>query len=159
MVPNDWVNRRQAWLVRKLGQNPMMAYWHYNRHPHVTVSTLDVHRLVMCAFPLSATTCRYRSTLFTLRGETLGPFRWALGRFLRPIVIGVAKKVFGEDGRLYPQIQRGLASSPHAGVIGTREERIYYFQKFVLENSRGPRELPIAAEASVGIGVDATTDT
>jgi hypothetical protein len=26
-------------------------------------------------------------------------------------------------------------------VIGTREERVYHFQKYVLDNTRGPREL------------------
>jgi phenylpropionate dioxygenase-like ring-hydroxylating dioxygenase large terminal subunit len=142
VVPDDRVNRWQAWLVRALGERPTMEYWHYNRHPHVTVSTLDVHRLVMCVYPLTPTTCRYRSTLFTLRGTKGGALRWALGRLLRPIVISVAKKVFGEDGGLYPAIQRGLAASPHQGVIGTREERIYYFQQFVLDGCRGPRELP-----------------
>ena len=29
-------------------------------------------------------------------------------------------------------------------MIGTREERIYTFQKFVLDGTRGPRELPQA---------------
>jgi phenylpropionate dioxygenase-like ring-hydroxylating dioxygenase large terminal subunit len=141
MVPLDFVGHQQAWLVRRLGETPTMEYWHYNRHPHVTLSTLDVHRLMMCVYPLSPTTCRYRSTLFTLRGRNPGPVRWAVGRFLRPIVISVAKKVFGEDGGLYPAIQRGLESSPHRGVIGTREERIYHFQKFVLDHTRGAREL------------------
>jgi phenylpropionate dioxygenase-like ring-hydroxylating dioxygenase large terminal subunit len=148
VIPDDWVNRRQAWLVRALGERPTMEYWHYNRHPHVTVSTLDVHRLVMCAYPLTPTTCRYRSTLFTLRGTKGGAWRWALARALRPLVISVAKKVFGEDGGLYPEIQRGLAASPHAGVIGTREERIYYFQRFVLDGCKGPRELPLIEPAS-----------
>jgi phenylpropionate dioxygenase-like ring-hydroxylating dioxygenase large terminal subunit len=149
-VPDDRVNRWQAWIVRALGERPTMEYWHYNRHPHITVSSLDVHRLVMCAYPLTPTTCRYRSTLFTLRGATPGPFGRALGRLLRPVVIGVAKKVFGEDGGLYPAIQRGLAASPHAGVIGTREERIFYFQQFVLDGCRGPRELPQVDPVAAG---------
>lgn len=141
-VPTDWVGRRQAGLVRALGGADTGEYWHYNRHPHVTVSTLDVHRLLMCVFPLTPTTCRYRSTLFTLRGPRRGPAAWLRYRLLRPIVVGVAKKVFGEDGGLYPAVQQGLAASPHRGVIGTREERIFYFQQFVLNGCRGPRELP-----------------
>ena len=36
-----------------------------------------------------------------------------------------------------------MAASPHPGVIGTREERIYYFQKYVLENTRGASELSV----------------
>jgi phenylpropionate dioxygenase-like ring-hydroxylating dioxygenase large terminal subunit len=155
MISNDWINRCQAWMVRRMGQRPTWEYWHYNRHPHLTVSTLDVHRLIMCVYPLTPTTCRYRSMLFTLRGTNPGPLAWALGRFLRPIVIQVAKKVFGEDGGLYPAIQRGLEASPHRGVIGTREERIYYFQKFVLDGcSNGPRELP---QVDAGVNGEAVT--
>jgi choline monooxygenase len=149
VIAGDWVNRCQAWIVRKLGLHPSMEYWHYNRHPHITVSTLDVHRLVMCVFPLTPTTCRYRSTLFTIRGLKRNPLSWGLSRFLRPIIVSVAKKVFGEDGGLYPAIQRGLSASPHAGVIGTREERIFYFQQFVLDGCKGPRELPqVEAESA-----------
>jgi hypothetical protein len=48
----------------------------------------------------------------------------------------VGKKVFAEDGSIYAAVQQGLAVSPHRGVIGTREERIYYFQKFVLDGTR-----------------------
>jgi phenylpropionate dioxygenase-like ring-hydroxylating dioxygenase large terminal subunit len=141
-IPNTWVTRRQCELVRMMGEHPTKEYWHYNRHPHITLSTLDVHRLVMCVFPITPTTCRYRSILFTLRGKQ-GPVAWAASRFLRPIIVSVAKKVFGEDGGLYPAIQRGLTSSPHRGVIGTREERIYQFQKFVLDHTHGAtRELP-----------------
>jgi len=143
MIPNDWVNRRQAGLVRMLGEKPTMEYWHYNRHPHITLSTLDVHRLVMCVFPLTPTTCRYRSTLFVLRGRKHGPLSWSVARLLRPIVIAVAKRVFREDGGLYPAIQRGLEASPHRGVIGTREERIFHFQQFVIDECRnGARALP-----------------
>jgi phenylpropionate dioxygenase-like ring-hydroxylating dioxygenase large terminal subunit len=142
MVPRDFFGRRQAWLVRTLGQTDTMEYWHHVRHPHITYSSLDVHRLMMCVFPLSATTCRYRSILFTLRGHKRGPIAWGLSRFLRPIVVGVAKRVFREDGGLYTEIQQGLSASPHRGVIGTREERIYYFQEFVLNQCRGARELP-----------------
>jgi phenylpropionate dioxygenase-like ring-hydroxylating dioxygenase large terminal subunit len=142
MLPRDLAGRGQAWLVRRLGEPVTMEYWHYNQHPHITVSTLDVHGLMMGVFPLSPTTCRYRNTLFTLRGRKRTPLKWALSRFVRPIVVSVAKKVFREDGGLYPAIQRGLEASPHRGVIGTREERIFHFQQFVLDNTRGPRELP-----------------
>jgi phenylpropionate dioxygenase-like ring-hydroxylating dioxygenase large terminal subunit len=155
MIPNEWATRRQSWLVRMLGETPTMEYWHYNRHPHITLSTLDVHRLVMCVFPLSPTTCRYRSTLFTLRGKKRNLRTWALSHFLRPIVIHVAKKVFGEDGGLYPEIQRGLEASPHRGVIGTREERIYTFQEFVQNGCRsGACELPQVNVSTTGESVN-----
>jgi phenylpropionate dioxygenase-like ring-hydroxylating dioxygenase large terminal subunit len=131
VIPNDWVNRRQAGLVRSMGMAPTMEYWHHVRHPHVTFSSLDVHRMIFGVFPTSPTTCRYWTALFTLRGHRRGPVGWVLSRFLRPIVKAVAKRVFEEDGSIYQSVQKGLEASPHRGVIGTREERIFAFQQFV----------------------------
>jgi len=57
------------------------------------------------------------------------------------VVVPGASGVFNEDGGLFPSIQRGLMSSPHRGVIGTLEERIYTLKQFVPNNTRGPQEL------------------
>src|SRR5262245_5193669 len=116
VIPDDWVNRRMAWLVRRLGVPVTNDSWHHVRHPHLTQSSLDVNRMVQSVFPTVPRTCRYRSILYTLRGRRRGPLAWALARFLRPIVISVGKKVFAEDGAIYAAVQRGLAASPHAGV-------------------------------------------
>jgi len=82
--------------------------------------------------------------VFTLRGRRRNPFAWAVGRFLRPIVVAVGKKVYAEDGSIYTSVQRGLGASPHPGVIGTREERVHVFQQYVLDHTRGVSELPLA---------------
>jgi hypothetical protein len=101
--------------------------------------------MMMCVFPTGPTTCLYRCILFTLRGHRRNPFAWMNYRLLRAVATSVAKKVFGEDGSVYEGVQKGLAASPHRGVIGTREERIYYFQKYVLDRTSGPVELPTLA--------------
>lgn len=145
VTPNDFVNRQQAWLVRRLGQPVTGEYWHHVRHPHVTLTSLDVHRMIFCVFPLTPTTCRYWCVLYTLRGHRRNPLAWALSRVLRPIVTRVAEKVFYEDARIYDSVQMGLLASPHRGVIGTREERIYGFQEYVNRACLGATELPMAA--------------
>ena len=98
MIPSDWINRRQAWLVRRLGEPVTMEYGHHVRHPHITVATLDVSRILMCVYPTSPTTCRYWSLIYTLRGHRRNPLAWALAHFLRPIVISVSGRLFAEDG-------------------------------------------------------------
>jgi choline monooxygenase len=143
IIPNDWVARRQAWLVRRLGQQVTMEYWHHVRHPHVAYSSLDVHRMLFCVFPISPTTCRYWNMLYTLRGHYRNPFAWTLAQFLRPIVKSIGKKVFAEDAAIYSDVQKGIMASPHRGVIGTREERIYVFQEYVNRECRGATELPM----------------
>ena len=68
------------------------------------------------------------------------------------VVLWVGKQVFAEDASIYEGVQRGMAASPHAGVIGTREERIHVFQKYVLDHTRGASELPLAPVEANGQG-------
>ncbi|OWK39365.1 aromatic ring-hydroxylating oxygenase subunit alpha [Fimbriiglobus ruber] len=116
MAPDDWLNRRLSWAVRQLGVPVTNEYWHHVRHPHVTFASLDIHRMMMCVFPISPTACRYRSIVYTLRGRRRNPLAWALAHCLRPAVVAVGKKVFAEDGAIYEGVQRGLAASPNTGV-------------------------------------------
>ena len=112
-------------------------------HPHATGSSLDVFRMMQCVFPTGPTTCRYRCIFFTLRGTRRGPVAWGLYRLLRWLSTMIAHRVFEEDASIYGGVQKGMAASPHPGVIGTREERVYYFQKYVLDRTQGPTELPV----------------
>lgn len=143
LIPDNWANRTMNRLVRRLGVPVTGEYWHHVRHPHVTYNQLDVHRMVQAVFPTSPTTCRYRATVYSLRGPRRNPLAWAVYRMLRPSVVLVSRKVFGEDATIYGGVQKGLEASPHPGVIGTREERIYTFQEFVDRECRGATGLPV----------------
>lgn len=138
-----WKKRARSWVVRRLGGQITPGYEHQNVHPHLTLSSLDVSRLAMVVYPLSATTCRYRMYAFSLAGRR-GLLAPVLSRVLRGIVVRVARRVFAEDGSIYEAVQQGLAASPHPGVIGTREERIYAFQQFINRTCGLP---DLAAEA------------
>jgi phenylpropionate dioxygenase-like ring-hydroxylating dioxygenase large terminal subunit len=158
IVPGGWVNWWMELFIRCIGVPVTKTYWHHVRHPHITYSSMDVHRLIMCVFPTSPTTCRYRSILYTLRGHRRNPLAWGLARTLRPIVVSVAKKLYWEDATIYGAVQRGLEASPYTGVIGTREERVYVFQEYVTRLCRGATELPQAQpqEAASPAGVSGT---
>ena len=129
--PRDMPTRSMDWMVRRLGHPVTGEYWHRVLHPHTTGSNLDVFRMMQCVFPTGPRTCRYRCIFFSLRGSARGPLAWTLFRFLKWISTNIAYKVFLEDASIYGGVQRGLEASPHRGVIGTREERIYVFQEYV----------------------------
>ncbi len=141
--PHDIPDRISGWMVRRLGQPATGEYWHRVLHPHITGSSLDVFRMTQCVFPTGPKTCRYRSILFTLHGSRRGPFAWVLYRLLRWISRMIAYQVFNEDAFIYSGVQKGMEASPHPGVIGTREERIYVFQEYMNRMCQGPRELPL----------------
>lgn len=140
-TPRDMATRAMYWMVRRLGRPVTGMYSQQVLHPHVTFNRLDVYRMVQCVFPTGPQSCRYRSILFTLAGPRRNPFSRMVAAVLRPLVVMTAKRVFHEDAAIYAGVQKGLAVSPHRGVIGTREERIYPFQQFVLDRcgqSAGP---------------------
>jgi len=86
----------------------------------------------MIVYPTSPATCRVRHYVFALHGAGRGLLAPVVARLVRLGVLRVTKQLFLEDATIYEEVQRGLVASPHAGVIGTREERIYAFQGFVL---------------------------
>ncbi|MBX9626109.1 MAG: Rieske 2Fe-2S domain-containing protein [Gemmataceae bacterium] len=139
--PVDLATRWTDWVVRRLGEPVTGEYTHRVIHPHATASTMDSFRMMQCVFPTGPATCRYRCIFFTLRGRRRNPLAWVLYRTLRTAATLVGKKVFAEDASIYGGVQKGMVASPHPGVIGTREERVYVFQKYVLENTRGATEL------------------
>jgi phenylpropionate dioxygenase-like ring-hydroxylating dioxygenase large terminal subunit len=147
----EFAVKAERWLVRRLGGTVTNEYVHRVLHPHATGSMMDSWRMMQCVYPTGPTTCVYRCIFFVLGHPRPGPVRWALHRLLRSIALYVGRKVFDEDGSIYEGVQRGLAASPHRGVIGTREERIYMFQRYVLDRCGGdaPADrtpLPVAAD-------------
>ena len=55
-----------------------------------------------------------------------------------------------EDLGIFADQQQGLSTSRHKGVIGTREERIYAFQKYLLEKQgRWPKQESELTEMSL----------
>jgi choline monooxygenase len=141
--PRDFAGRSMEWMTRRLGHSVKGEYWHRVLHPHTTAGVLDVARTMQCVFPTGPKSCLYRTIYFTLRGVTHGPHAWAIYKFLEKVGTYVVRRVFVEDGSIYGSVQRGMEASPHRGVIGTREERIYHFHKYVLDRTRAAkRELP-----------------
>lgn len=134
--------RIRRWGLRRLGAAATFTYEHQNIHPHLTFSGGDFHRIAMVVYPLSSTTCRYSYYAFSLRGARGGPLAPVLAPLLRTIVARATRRVFLEDASIYASVQQGLAASPHPGVIGTREERIYAFQDYVARLGQGATVAP-----------------
>jgi hypothetical protein len=129
-----------GWCARRFGLHATRTYEHHNIHPNLNFICLDGVRLLMTAFPTSATTCRHRACLFTIRGENPDWFHQVFGWLLARVITLFVGKVNKEDLAIYPDVQRGLEASTFRGVIGTREERVYAFQKYVLDRCGAPAQ-------------------
>ena len=146
--PAGWVIGVQNHLVRSLGGKVTNIYTHHHAHPHLWFVSMDVMRLVQMVLPTSPTTCRHRVWLYTLDGTRSNPWAWLVRRLLRWLVARTARQILLEDAPIFPEVQRGLESSRSQGVIGTREERIYLFQRF-LSSRVPPRMAACRSESEI----------
>lgn len=125
----------QAWFVNRLRLPVDRHYVHHHCHPHITYASLDVMRLVQMFVPTSPTTCLHRIWLYAPKGSW-SPWSGSIARTLQMIVKIVAWQVVLEDAPIFAEVQKGIESSQFPGVIGNREERIYHFQKYILDQCK-----------------------
>jgi choline monooxygenase len=124
----------QARLNRLLGGEPTFKYLHRHIHPNTILVSTDTINYALMYQPTSPSTVRIRMRFFAVRETRSG----LLASFISWLAWQFAKsktlQVHNEDLAVYAAQQKGLERSRHPGVIGSREERIYYFQKYILES-------------------------
>ena len=128
-----WRRWGQSLLVRSMGLPVTNVYTHHLAYPHMQFVHTDLVRLVIMIVPTSPTTCQQLVWVFGPTGTRRNPWAWLVRKVMRRVVSFESRRVLGEDARILGEVQQGLAASPHRGVIGTREERIFAFQQFVKE--------------------------
>jgi phenylpropionate dioxygenase-like ring-hydroxylating dioxygenase large terminal subunit len=128
-----WRQWGQSFLARSLGLPVTNLYTHHLAYPHLQFVHTDVGRLTIMIVPTSPATCEQRVWAFAPQGARRNPWAWLVRSIMRFVVPFESRRVLGEDARILSDVQQGLQASPHRGVIGTREERVYAFQQFVKE--------------------------
>jgi choline monooxygenase len=137
----DWLSEAGFWAVRRLGSVPECYYTHHHVHPNLLISSMDMYHLAISIQPTSPTTCRQMCWLYSRRGNKRGVGARMLSRLLAWGVTKYAKQILREDMSIFAAVQRGMQNSVHRGVIGTREERLYVFQKFVTDRCSDAAQL------------------
>lgn len=159
--PANWQTRVRNRFVRWLGVEPTNVYTHTHHHPNLIFVRMDVMRMAQLMMPLSATTTRHLVWVYSLRRPKGRP----MGRLIHPLVrwltVKIAKQVVAEDSTIFGEVQRGMERSPFRGVIGTREERLYLFQQWVLSaTGRSPATHEIPPNGRMGnAGTDAAFES
>jgi choline monooxygenase len=142
----EWVDPIKNWIVRRLGETPSPDYVHHLAHPNFVFIGMDVFRLAEVFIPTDPGTSLQRVIVYSLHGRRRNPLARSLALLLRTVVRGTVRKILSEDLPIFPAQQRGMRSSTHRGVLGTLEERIHVFQKYVLDAcypERSQRSKPV----------------
>ncbi|MEQ8787111.1 MAG: aromatic ring-hydroxylating dioxygenase subunit alpha [Pirellulaceae bacterium] len=128
---NKTISFWQRWTAGVLGADSSNIYVHHLVHPHLVITINDLVIYVHVYLPTSPTTTRAIARAYTYRGDRRNPLAWLAARSTAWNTRSGLLKVQLEDAAVMGPAQRGIESSVHRGCIGTREERVYAFQKFV----------------------------
>ena len=130
----SWLERLQGSVSQWLGRKPTLQYRHRHIHPNTILVSSDTINYAQTLIPTSPRTVRIKVRFFGVRGTRRGLLAGLISRIAWRIGRSRTLQVMSEDLSIYEAQQRGLEASHHPGVIGTREERIHVFQKYILES-------------------------
>ncbi len=123
-------------FIRLLNPSATTDYVHLHAFPNLVFGTTSIVRFVQVVEPVTATTSRSSIRLLFDFGRGAPN---AIARLVEPVMGFVASRlielVLREDAAICADVQRGLEASPHAGVLGAREERVFAFQAYVAATS------------------------
>ena len=145
-----WIATMQRFALWVLGGELTFRYSHQVVHPNLVFCTTDMFAYVQEIIPCGPDRSRTVLNMYSFRGERRDPFRRWYGRMCGKELKKGILKIMLEDASIYGQQQRGIAASVYQGCIGTREERIYAFHKYILDECYDAAESRSAAKQSNG---------
>lgn len=120
---------------RLAGVAPTYEYQHILIYPNIMLSSLSLYRWVECVIPLAPG--RSRSIVRTVcdPGPRNRVARSINTYFVKRWANSFMIQVGQEDAALLPHVQQGIEArdQPMGGLISTREERIFHFQRYLLD--------------------------
>lgn len=124
-------------LARVLGVTPEPAYRHVVVYPNFTAGRMGLFNWAHCVLPVAPGRAVNAYWFFQLAAGRRGPVAAVAAAGLRRWGRRFFGTLLDEDAAVLPGVQLGMeaASRPTGGLISAREERIFHFQRHVLERT------------------------
>jgi len=141
---NAGVRRQADFVARLLGVKPEPEYHHLFCYPNFAASRMTLFNWAQTILPVADGRAASHWQIFQLRGRSRAP----AARLAAALVARQGRRFFREamreDGAVMPGVQAGMRSAAHpsGGLISAREERIFHFQRHVLERTGAAAEQP-----------------
>jgi choline monooxygenase len=130
----------QRMITRRLGGESTNIYIHCHIHPNLVFVLTDLYCYAGSYLPTSPGSTRLRLRSYRFHGPRRGPVPALLSQFAGRIGRWTMLRVMSEDIAIFEDQQKGMAASRHPGCIGTREERIFIFQQYILRECADIRD-------------------
>lgn len=119
--------------AKRLGGINVGGYIHRLVHPHLVFTMTDLVMHAQIYLPTSPTTSKTEIWNFCLEGTGTSLKAKLIRLFLPRMARKLNEKIQFEDKAVFAPAQRGMEASRFKGCIGTREERVYVFQRYIAE--------------------------
>jgi len=124
-------------MGRLIGVKPHPDYRHVIVYPHFVMARMGLFNWAQTILPIGPRESLNLWQFFLLRGSRRTPVAAGAAFVLRRWARRFFTKALAEDGDVLTGVQAGLeaAAHPRGGLISAREERIFHFQRHVLERT------------------------
>ena len=129
------VTKLQRRFVWALGGKSTDIYSHYLMYPHLVFTTSDLYNHAQVYLPVTPTTSRAIVRMYSFHGARRDPWHRLLAWIVARGGRNSNQTIQLEDAAVFPALQRGVEASPHTGCLGTREERIWAFQRYIVQQA------------------------
>jgi choline monooxygenase len=137
-------------VARLMNVSPDPAYRHVAVYPNFTAGSMGLFNWAHCTLPVSPTRTINAYWFFQLAPKRRGIVASITSAGVRRWGRSFFSTLLDEDAAVLPDVQHGMQSPsrPTGGLISAREERIFHFQRHVLERTGA---VPVhAGTATVG---------
>jgi len=151
---DNFVQATEKTLLRLLGLPATGAYRHMHCFPNFLVSFTDASAIVQSVLPTSPTTSRLIVRQFHVARAGWPLWKRTLARAWGKLSSLIVAQIIKEDTALFNEIQKGVAASRSAGMLGRCEERIHQLQKWLMAQRTSSDLRPCrAAEANCDLSL------
>jgi choline monooxygenase len=142
----------QRRVARRCGWAPDLTWHHYHAYPHFGAVSSNGLSIAQCVHPVGVDRHINLYRIFRRRTRKRDLFTRGVAMFNGRSIAKLAMATLEEDRVTIAAHHRGMAmpETPRGGLVSRREERVFHFQKYVL-NLLSPEDAD-ETEASSGAG-------
>jgi len=134
----NWLAKVGESVYRVIGYEGDNIYKHYHCYPHILLGEMAIYSWLQTMTPISPTQCLMTGRFFRYRGTKRNPLAWSMGKVVDAFGWRFFRRILNEDFGVSTSVQQSMNSPqrPDGGLISVREERIFHFQRYIVERMK-----------------------
>ena len=122
-------------LLTAIHDEATTDYVHHHLFPNLILATTGLFSFVQQVVPIEPRRSQSNIWLYLHAAGGVVDRLPLIRRAAAAAATAAIRRILDEDGAVYESVQRGIESSSRPGAIGTREERIWHFHRYLAQGA------------------------